>query len=104
MHVGASPAGGFRVYTSSDLSRLHFIKAAQRIGFTLDEVAELLVLDDGTNCVKAKGLAEIKLADVRQRLSDLRQMESELVSLIGLCDEGRGMVSCPLIEGRQGFM
>lgn len=98
MQVGSNPGGGFRVYSSEDSARLQFIKSAQRIGFTLDEVGELLELDDGTSCARARGLAEDKLADIRQRLADLRQIELRLNRLIQLCGRAKGRVSCPLIE------
>ena len=48
------PLGGIRRYDSKDVSRVRFIKSAQRIGFKLDEVAQLLQLDDGTHCTEAR--------------------------------------------------
>ena len=59
------PLGGIRRYGDSDLARVHFIKSAQRLGFSLDEVADLLRLEDGSHCTKAREQAERKLADVR---------------------------------------
>jgi MerR family mercuric resistance operon transcriptional regulator len=48
------PAGGIRRYGQADLARLGFIKAGQRLGFSLDEVSELLKLEDGTHCDEAR--------------------------------------------------
>ena len=48
------PPRGIRRYDRADVARVQFIKAAQRIGFTLDEVAQLLQLDDGTRCSEAR--------------------------------------------------
>ena len=95
------PLGGIRRYAQPDVARVLFIKAAQRIGFTLDEIAQLLQLDDGTHCAEARAIAERKLADVRDRLADLRRIEAALTQLIGRCATKRGKVSCPLIDALQ---
>lgn len=91
------PQGGIRRYGAQDVARVRFIKGAQRLGFTLDEVAQLLKLDDGTQCVEAREVAMHKLEVIRQRLADLRCMEVALADLVHRCDSSRGNVSCPLI-------
>lgn len=91
------PSGGIRRYKEADRSRLHFIKSAQRLGFSLDEIAELLQLEDGASCARARTKAQVKLEDVRARLEDLRRMEGALEGLIRLCGASRGKVRCPLI-------
>ena len=68
------PVGGIRRYGHADLSRVRFIKSAQRLGFSLDEIADLLKLDDDTHCKEAKELAERKLADVQVRLQDRKSV------------------------------
>jgi MerR family mercuric resistance operon transcriptional regulator len=95
------PYGSIRRYGSEDVARVKFVKAAQRLGFSLDEVAELLRLDDGAQCAQANLLAETKLADVRARLKDLRRIESLLAGLVRDCGSSRGRVSCPLIAALQ---
>ena len=95
------PLGGIRRYAEADVARVLFIKAAQRIGFTLDEIAQLLQLDDGAHCSEARAIAERKLADVRQRLSDLQRMETALAQLVDRCAAQRGKVRCPLIDALQ---
>jgi MerR family mercuric resistance operon transcriptional regulator len=77
---------------------VRFIKAAQRLGFSLDEVSELLTLEDGTHCDRARALAERKLQDVRKKLADLRQIETALAQLARRCRSARGAVRCPLIS------
>lgn len=91
------PPGGIRRYTASDLARVRFVKAAQRLGFSLDEVGELLELEDGTQCRAARTIAERKLADVRARLANLRRIESALARLVTQCRVTRGAIRCPLI-------
>jgi MerR family mercuric resistance operon transcriptional regulator len=95
------PLGGIRRYGKAEVARVLFIKAAQRIGFTLDEVAQLLQLDDGAHCSEARAIAEHKLADVRARLADLRRIEAALAQLVERCSSRRGQVSCPLIDALQ---
>jgi MerR family mercuric resistance operon transcriptional regulator len=95
------PYSGVRRYAAAHVARLRFIKAAQRLGFSLDEVAGLLQLDDGRQCRQARDLAEAKLVDVRARLKDLVRIESLLAGLVHECGQARGRVSCPLIAALQ---
>ena len=80
---------------------VRFVKAAQRLGFSLDEVAGLLTLDDGAHCDDARQLAELKLADVRGKLVDLRRIEKVLAALVRECCTSHSTVSCPLIATLQ---
>lgn len=95
------PPGGIRRYGAADVARLRFVKSAQRLGFTLDEIAGLLRLEDGTHCEEASRLAELKLKDVREKLADLTRMESVLSQLVMACHAGHGTVCCPLIAALQ---
>ncbi|MCW5625432.1 MAG: MerR family DNA-binding protein, partial [Burkholderiales bacterium] len=72
------PFRGIRRYGGADVARVGFVKSAQRIGFNLDEIAQLLRLDDGTHCSEAAELAALRLADVRARLDQLSRMEAAL--------------------------
>ncbi|OGB00517.1 MAG: Hg(II)-responsive transcriptional regulator [Burkholderiales bacterium RIFCSPHIGHO2_12_FULL_69_20] len=95
------PYGSIRRYEAKDVARVKFVKAAQRLGFSLDEVAGLMTLDDGAHCAEARRLAEGKLADVRAKLQDLRRIESVLNGLVRECGSRHGRVSCPLIAALQ---
>jgi MerR family mercuric resistance operon transcriptional regulator len=97
----AKPLGGIRRYGKTDVARVLFVKAAQRIGFTLDEIDQLLTLEDGMHCSEARAIAEHKLVVVRERIADLQRMEAALAQLVGRCAASRGKVSCPLIEALQ---
>lgn len=92
------PLGSIRRYCAVDLERVRFVKSAQRLGFSLDEIAELLRLEDGTHCKEASMLAEHKLKDVREKLADLTRMEAALSQLVRSCRATKGSVSCPLIS------
>jgi MerR family mercuric resistance operon transcriptional regulator len=91
------PYGRIRRYGDAEVSRVRFVKSAQRLGFSLDEVAELLRLEDGAHCQEARGLAEHKLVDVREKLDDLRRIESVLSTLVEDCRSANGSINCPLI-------
>jgi len=95
------PSGSIRRYGEADVARVRFVKSAQRLGFSLDEIAELLRLEDGTRCREASILAEQKLKDVREKLAELTRMESVLSELICACHATKGSVSCPLIDSLQ---
>ncbi|PMS19726.1 Hg(II)-responsive transcriptional regulator [Trinickia dabaoshanensis] len=96
------PHGGIRRYGELEVARVRFVKSAQRIGFSLDEIADLLRLEDGTHCDEASRLAEHKLDDIRAKLADLARMESVLSQLVCACHTRKGSVSCPLIASLQG--
>lgn len=91
------PPGGIRRYSQAHACRLRFIKQAQGLGFSLEEVNDLLALEDGRHCREAERLGAIKLAAVRERLAQLHQVERALASLVEQCHCNTGKVSCPLI-------
>ena len=91
------PYGRIRRYGQTDVARVKFVKSAQRLGFSLEEISQLLRLEDGTHCGEAAELAALRLADVRARLADLKRMETALSKLVSECDAHHGNASCPLI-------
>lgn len=99
--VPDKPCGGIRRYGTADVTRVRFVKSAQRLGFSLDEIADLLRLEDGTRCVEASSLAEHKLQNVRDKLADLTRMEDALSGLVRACHTRKGNISCPLIAALQ---
>jgi MerR family mercuric resistance operon transcriptional regulator len=93
----AKPLGGIRHDRSDDVARLKFIKLAQNLGFSLDEIMGLLRLSDGTHCAEASAMAEQKRQIVREKILQLRQMEAALATLIQACFDRPDTMSCPLI-------
>ncbi|MBD3895699.1 Hg(II)-responsive transcriptional regulator [Halomonas sp. ML-15] len=91
------PHGGIRRYGSADLGRLTFVKSAKELGFSLDEIDDLLRLDDGTHCWEASQLAEHKRQVVRDKIARLQRIEGVLSELVDRCHAQQGNVSCPLI-------
>jgi len=96
------PYGGIRHYDENALARLHFIRSAQWLGFSLDEISELLKLEDGTHCDEARALAEHKLKDVRGKITGLKQMESVLDNLVERCRCSEDPQQCPIIHSLHG--
>ncbi|PKL10104.1 MAG: MerR family transcriptional regulator [Spirochaetae bacterium HGW-Spirochaetae-7] len=89
--------GSIRRYGTSDIDRLRFIKAAKRLSFSLDEIAQLLRLEDGLHCDEAASIATARLEDVRSRLSDLQKIEQSLTGLLNACGARTATIRCPLI-------
>jgi len=90
--------GAFRRYRDSDLQRLLFIRRAQRLGFTLDEIAELLALDDKNDQQQARALAIGKIADIDRRLGELTEMKAALKQLVHQCEQNLPIASCPILD------
>lgn len=93
----SKPLGGHRRYSRSAEKRVRFIKRAQQLGFTLEEIKDLLLLDDGQSCREARLLAERKLELIEARIADLARMRRSLRGLIAQCAEGKRPRSCPII-------
>ncbi|MFO1334381.1 MAG: MerR family DNA-binding protein [Piscinibacter sp.] len=91
-------SGSIARYGQAALTRLRFIKRAQALGFSLDDVQALLSLDDGRSCAAARSIGEHKLADVRERIRTLQALEHALEGLVTRCAESKRRISCPLIE------
>lgn len=90
-----------RRYDASDVARVRFVKSAQALGFSLDEIGGLLKLEDGTHCDEAWVAAEEKLVSVREKLADLHRIEAVLGELVQECCATTGNVRCPLIRALQ---
>jgi len=99
LHAPRRTAGGYRDYPAGAVELLRFIKRAQKLGFTLEDVEELLHLDDGgpAGCDAARTLAEARRADLDARISDLQRMRDSLGDLIATCDLPRADRSCSLL-------
>ena len=93
-------AGNYRLYTDESLRRLKFIRAAQSIGFTLDDVKTLLGIHDGEApaCPDVQALIHERLTDIEERLKDLRHVQRVLKSALEKCKEMQQAGYCHVIE------
>jgi MerR family mercuric resistance operon transcriptional regulator len=92
------PLGGYRWYPADAVKRIHFIKWAQVLGFTLEEVAGLLRLEEACACAETRALAAHKVDMIDQKLRDLKAMRKALANLVQQCDAGESAKGCPIIQ------
>lgn len=95
----ARDPSGLRRYEARDLSRLRFIKRAQKMGFSLDEIGQLLQFRDNPQSARpqVRALAGEKLAQINRHLDELAVLRDELTLLVNLC--GASLEGCPILEG-----
>lgn len=98
LHEPTRPPGGVRRYGSTDVARLQFIRRAQTMGFSLDEIAGLLQVKGKRACEQTRQLAELKLADIRRRLDELRQLEGDLMQMVAECSQVPAGECCPTLD------
>lgn len=87
----------FRIYPAEMVDRIHFIKRAQELGFSLDEVATFLRLEDGTDRKAIRKVAADRLNEIQTKIADLQRMESVLSRLIHECETTGRAHPCPVI-------
>ena len=92
------PRGGFRHYPLDTANRVRFIKRAQALGFTLEEIAGLLALDQKKACLETRGIAAHKLELIEQKIADLVKMKRALSRLLRACDLSSAGAPCPIIH------
>jgi Hg(II)-responsive transcriptional regulator len=99
LHEPPRTPASYRDYPDAALGLLRFIKRAQQLGFTLDDVEELLQLNHGgpESCEAARALAQARTADLTARIADLRRMRDSLAELIATCELPRADRSCTLL-------
>lgn len=96
-------AAGYRLYGEDSINRIRFVRRAKRLGFTLDEIENLLKLQDqGGRKSEVKEITTRKLQQIDAKIADLSRMRTVLETLATECS-GRGNVSsCPIIEAMSG--
>lgn len=93
-------ASNYRVYGADTLRRVRFIKRAQDLGFTLNEIRELLELRASPRscCEDVRARSEAKIRDIDEKVRTLEAMRKALAKLVRACS-GRGPVTeCPILE------
>lgn len=92
--------GGYRVYAPEDVNRLRFIRRAKSLGFSLEEIAELLQLNEGQGSrADVRHLAAQRLADLDHKLRELTAIRDALAVLVQRCSGQGPLKGCPIIEG-----
>jgi len=90
--------GGYRLYRAEHAQRLKFIRKAKALGFSLEDIGELLKLtQDGHDRARVRAVAQRHVAELEQRIGELQAMRAILAHHVGHCS-GRGAVKgCPII-------
>jgi len=92
------PLSGFREYTIDDARRVRFIKRAQTLGFSLNDIAGLLKLDGPQTCNVTHDLALAKLHLVEDKIADLEAIRDALQQMVRQCELRHKRGTCPIIE------
>ena len=97
----AKDSGGRRLYEARDIERIRFIKRAQRMHFSLDEIRHLIEIDRAPSKAKpqARKLVQEKLSAIEESLKDLLQLREDLAEMLDECLQSGEGVDCPIIEG-----
>jgi MerR family mercuric resistance operon transcriptional regulator len=92
------PPEGFRRYPLDSVRRVRFIKRAQSLGFTLEEILGLLALDERKACSETRGVAARKLELIERKIADLSKIKKSLARLVRACDAASDGAPCPIIH------
>lgn len=97
--TAARSAGGYRIFTEQDLRRLRFIRRAKTLGFTLEEIADLLALSDGHphDMGGVRNTAQARLQDIAHRMAELQRVHTALSQLVAACPGHGTLDECPIL-------
>jgi len=100
LEVPPRRASGYRQYDESVVARLQFIRRAKDLGFTLHETKDLLSLrvDPKTTCQDVKGRAQVKIAEIDEKIRQLQRMRKALSNLTKACGSRGPISECPILE------
>ena len=98
----APARGAYRHYPPAAAARLRFIRRAQQLGFTLEEIASLLQLSDGTDRRSIRRITAARLAQLQERMADMQKMADVLQHLLHECEHDGDAAHCPIIESIAG--
>ncbi|MGJ7538554.1 MULTISPECIES: MerR family transcriptional regulator [unclassified Variovorax] len=94
--------GGFRQYSEDDVRRLRFIKRAQALGYSLEDVAELMSLSASRDRLRVREITRERVAEIRERMADLQSMASALENLADCCAKAPEGSACTIIAALTG--
>lgn len=91
---------GYRLYAADAVKRLRFIRAGQAIGFALNDIKALLVLDEETSCRQVQTLIAQRLAEVDAKLANLKRVRSTLSDALSRCRKSKR--GCAVVADLKG--
>jgi MerR family transcriptional regulator, copper efflux regulator len=99
----ARTESGYRQYSEADIHTLRFVKRSRDLGFSMDEIAELVGLWHNRRRTSAsvKRIAQKHLGELEQRIADMQAMQRTLSHLVHCC-HGDARPDCPILEDLAG--
>lgn len=93
------PGSGYRDFDEDALLRLRFIRSAKELGFTLEEIKELIDLRilPGESCAEVKHLLQTKRDEIAARMTEMKRLQKALGRLISACSHRRNKSTCPAL-------
>ena len=91
---------GYRLYSKSDVLRISFILSAKEVGFTLNEIHQLLELEvtkDDKSCQDVKQFVDNKIQVVNRRLTEIKKIKQSLQTLSNACCGGEPATHCTIL-------
>lgn len=100
LDIAPRTPSGFREYADNALRQVRFIRRAQHLGFTLEEIRDLLALwtDASQSCLAVERRASATLERIEGKIADLRQMSEALAKYVSACRNRTSLARCPLLE------
>jgi len=93
-------SNGYRLFNDMSVQRIHFIKRAQELGFTLKQIIALLALqgEHNASCAEVSAMALSHLKDIEAKILDLQRMRNALLPLVDACPKEGSLKSCPIMD------
>ncbi len=93
-------SNGYRRFAAEAVRRVHFIKRAQEVGFTLKDIKELLSLkaDPGASCGDVRARAEGKISEMEEKIAMLQRMKAVLADWAAACPDAGPVDQCPILD------
>jgi len=96
----ARSRAGYRLYDPSATQQLHFIRSAQAVGFSLQDIKALFALDERTSCKQVQGIIEERLDEIGRRIAELKSVQRTLAGALARCKKSRKV--CPVLGELSG--
>ena len=92
--------GSFRAYPKETVNRIRTIKRTQSLGFTLEEIKDLLTirLEEKAQCKEVFGKVQRKISDIDEKIKSLRAIKRQLTTLASACQSEDLNAKCPILE------
>lgn len=92
--------GNYRSYDGDSLNRLRFIRRCRQLGFSLDQVRELMELqaESSRSCAGVDEITAAHLGEIQRKIADLKSLETELRRIAQSCGGGGTIADCRIIE------